>query len=34
VKAIAEGYGGSVDVRSRPGEGSTFYLRLPRAEGS
>ena len=29
VKAIAEAHGGSVAVRSRVGDGSTFELRLP-----
>ena len=29
VKAIAEAHGGGVSVRSVPGEGSTFELRLP-----
>ncbi len=31
VKAIAEAHGGSVDVRSEPGRGTTFELRLPMA---
>jgi len=31
VKAVAEAHGGSVDVRSSPGKGSTFALRLPLA---
>jgi hypothetical protein len=29
VKHIAEAHGGSVQVRSAPGEGSTFVLRIP-----
>jgi signal transduction histidine kinase len=29
VKAIVAAHGGKVSVRSRPGEGSTFELRLP-----
>ncbi len=32
VKTLVEGMGGSVSLRSRPGEGSTFIVRLPRAE--
>ncbi|HEY3211434.1 MAG TPA: HAMP domain-containing sensor histidine kinase [Actinomycetota bacterium] len=31
VKAVAEAHGGSVDVRSSLGKGSTFSLRLPLA---
>jgi two-component system, OmpR family, phosphate regulon sensor histidine kinase PhoR len=31
VELIARGHGGSVTVRSEPGEGSTFTMRLPRA---
>ena len=29
VRAIVEGHGGSVEVRSRAGEGATFRVRLP-----
>lgn len=32
VKAIAGAHGGTVAARSREGEGSTFTVRLPRAE--
>ncbi|MBO0683274.1 MAG: HAMP domain-containing histidine kinase [Candidatus Dormibacteraeota bacterium] len=32
VRTIVEAHGGAVDVRSRLGEGTTFELRLPRAE--
>jgi two-component system sensor histidine kinase BaeS len=32
VKAVAEAHGGSVDVRSTLGEGSTFAIRLPLAD--
>src|SRR5262245_48993368 len=31
VKAIVAAHGGKVSVRSRPGEGSTFELRLPNS---
>jgi signal transduction histidine kinase len=31
VKAVAEAHGGSVEVRSAPGQGSSFILRLPLA---
>ncbi len=31
VKATAQAHGGSVDVRSEPGRGTTFELRLPLA---
>jgi signal transduction histidine kinase len=33
VRAVAEAHGGSVDVRSREGKGSTFLLRLPLEAG-
>ncbi len=29
ARQLAEAHGGQLDVRSEPGEGSTFYLRLP-----
>jgi two-component system, OmpR family, sensor kinase len=29
VKAVVERHGGSVSMRSRPGQGSVFSLRLP-----
>jgi len=31
VKEIVEAHGGTVGVRSAPGSGSTFWLRLPRS---
>ncbi len=34
VKAIVEAHEGTVDARSEPGAGSTFTVRLPRAEAS
>ena len=33
VELIARGHGGTVTVRSEPGEGSTFTMRVPRAAG-
>ena len=33
ARQIAAGQGGYLKVTSRPGEGSTFSLFLPRAEG-
>jgi two-component system sensor histidine kinase ChvG len=33
VKAIAEGYGGAVTARNRPGGGAVFEVRLPELEG-
>jgi signal transduction histidine kinase len=31
VRLIAEGHGGDVRVQSKPGEGSTFIVHLPRS---
>jgi two-component system sensor histidine kinase/response regulator len=33
AKAIIEAHGGSIDVTSKPGSGSTFYVWLPRGNG-
>lgn len=33
-RAIAEGYGGTLTVRSVPGQGATFALALPAAQGA
>jgi signal transduction histidine kinase len=33
VRQAAEAHGGSVSVESRPGEGSTFRIRIPAAPG-
>jgi signal transduction histidine kinase len=34
VKYIAEGHGGTIQVSSRPGNGSTFVLRVPTDAGA
>lgn len=33
VKRVAQAHGGAVGVRSRPGEGSLFWVELPKYEG-
>jgi signal transduction histidine kinase len=33
VRRIVEGHGGTLEVRSRPGEGTVFGLRLPLGRG-
>ncbi len=33
VRAVVEQLGGRIEVRSQPGEGTTFTVRLPRASG-
>lgn len=33
VRAVVDQLGGRIEVRSRPGEGTTFTVRLPRASG-
>ena len=30
ARQIAEDHGGSIEARSKPGEGSTFIIRIPR----
>jgi len=32
VKAVVQAHGGSVWVNSKPGEGSTFWIDLPKKE--
>jgi signal transduction histidine kinase len=32
ARQIAEDHRGSIEVRSKPGEGSTFIIRIPRSK--
>ena len=32
ARQIAEDHGGSIEVRSKPREGSTFIIRIPRSK--